>query len=114
MQHLLFPERLTSNNALVEKASPPSPALEIALSHVSDDLRALYDHLPDIPVPTADKPDAALQLHRLLSALDPDVAARWHWRDARKVLRSLIIIKESGRMNSDIIAEQSNIAVRPR
>ena len=30
-----------------------------------------------------------LSLHQLLAALDPDEAQRWHWRDGRKVKRSI-------------------------
>lgn len=30
-----------------------------------------------------------LALHRLLHALDPDEAGRWHWRDGRKVKRAI-------------------------
>jgi tRNA dimethylallyltransferase len=91
-----------------------SPELRMAVDELPEDLRVLFAALPDVPLPTANDADDALRLHRLLAALDPDVSARWHWRDVRKVLRSLIIIKETGRRNSDIIAEQSSIAVSPR
>lgn len=53
-------------------------------------------------------------MHRLLQALDPAVASRWHWRDSRKVLRSLRIIAETGRLPSEIIAEQSETELTAR
>jgi len=46
--------------------------------------------------------------------LDPIVASRWHWRDTRKVLRSLRIITETGRLPSEIIAEQSKTELTAR
>jgi len=51
-----------------------------------------------------------------LQTLDPAVASRWHWRDTRKVYRSLKIVAETGRMPSEIIAEQSetNLTARYR
>jgi tRNA A37 N6-isopentenylltransferase MiaA len=33
--------------------------------------------------------DQLLSLHRLLGAVDPKEAGRWHWRDGRKVRRGL-------------------------
>ena len=35
------------------------------------------------------KEQGSLALHHLLEVLDPAEAARWHWRDTRKVRRSL-------------------------
>jgi tRNA dimethylallyltransferase len=67
----------------------------------------LFDALPELPPSAVDDPGAALALYNLLHALDPAVAARWHWRDTRKVLRNLEIMKESGRRVSDILQEQS-------
>jgi tRNA A37 N6-isopentenylltransferase MiaA len=53
-------------------------------------------------------------MYKLLQTLDPTVAARWHWRDTRKVSRSLKIIAETGRLPSDIIAEQSETDLTAR
>lgn len=71
-------------------------------------LVTLLEDLPIQPPSAAVDPDAAFNLHTLLSALDPTIASRWHWRDTRKVLRSLVIIKESGRRASDIIMDQTS------
>jgi hypothetical protein len=56
----------------------------------------------------------SLALHSLLLHLDPEMGARWHWKDSRKVLRSLEIIKESGKLASAGIREQSGQASLPR
>lgn len=88
--------------------------LSSVLSEVTTDLRELFDALPEAPPSAADNPGAALALHNLLQALDPPVAARWHWRDTRKVLRNLEIMKESGRKVSEILQEQSAVTLSPR
>jgi tRNA dimethylallyltransferase len=117
IQHLLFPERLTSSHTPPISAissNTPTDSLSNAVNSLPEELRLLYDAIPDHPLPAAHETEAALNMHNLLSALDPDVAARWHWKDVRKVHRSLIIIKENGRRNSEIIAHQSKIPLQPR
>jgi len=84
------------------------------LSKLSPEERDLYDKLPDPPPSASTDPDVALAMHRLLQALDPAVASRWHWRDTRKVFRSLRIITETGRLPSDIFAEQSEADLTAR
>ncbi|GAA6059309.1 hypothetical protein JCM10212_005889 [Sporobolomyces blumeae] len=44
-------------------------------------------------------------LYKLLQLLDPASAARWHWRDVRKVRRALDIVWE-GRTWQDVVEEQ--------
>jgi tRNA dimethylallyltransferase len=77
-------------------------------------MRNLFDALPEAPPSAADDPDRALALYKLLQALDPVVAARWHWRDARKILRNLEIMKQSGRKVSEIFQEQSTVSLKPK
>jgi tRNA dimethylallyltransferase len=77
-------------------------------------MRELFDALPGIPPSATEEPGAALSLYNLLHALDPDVASRWHWRDTRKVLRNLQIMRDSGRRVSDIFREQSSVTPAPR
>ena len=84
------------------------------LSQITADLRQLYDALPETSPSAADDPAGALALFNLLQALDPVVAARWHWRDTRKILRNLNIMKDSGRKVSEILQEQSAVALSPR
>lgn len=90
-----------------------SEKLSTALASLPKDLCDLYNSLPDVPSASID-PELAFPLHKLLSALDPAVARRWHWKDVRKVLRSLVIIQQLGRLPSEIIEEQSNMTVLPR
>jgi len=88
--------------------------LSTVLAQVKTDLRELFNALPEAPPSAVDDPGAALALYNLLQALDPPVAARWHWKDTRKVLRNLVIMKESGRKVSEILQEQSAVTLRPR
>ncbi|KAI0341496.1 tRNA isopentenyltransferase [Trametopsis cervina] len=121
IQHLVFPGRLaTFDEATSDIPAAPSVTTELsenlalALSALPDELINLYDHLPEPPPLAADDPDAAFALHRLLSSLDPLVGQRWHWKDTRKVMRSLRIIRESGRLSSELIQEQSGTELPPR
>jgi len=109
IQNLIFPNRLVSFESYT-----PSSELAKSVSSLSPPLRVLLDSLPvRAPLASTDS-DAALALHQLLSALDPKMAVRWHWRDTRKVLRSLSIMKETGRRMSEILNEQSEVAGQPR
>lgn len=92
--------------------SSQSSRLAAAVGTLTPDLLSLYHTLPT----AADDLDAdsALTLHRLLASLDPPVAQRWHWKDTRKVLRSLDLTKQLGRLPSEIIAEQSLAVPPPR
>lgn len=115
----MFPDRLASSG--ITSVSPslhPSPFitddLAKSLASLTPQLRSLYNSLPDYAEPASTDPQGALQLHALLSALDPSVAARWHWRDTRKVLRSIRIMQDTGRKPSDIISQQSQTSIQPR
>ena len=108
---MIFPDRLVGKKS---QPSPPSPSLKNLLSELSPEERDLFNKLPDPPPSASDDPDGALAMHRLLQTLDPVVASRWHWRDTRKVLRSLRIIAETGRLPSEIIAEQSETDLTAR
>lgn len=88
--------------------------LVLAIAALPSQLRALFYALPEQPPSAAADADGAFALHTLLSSLDPIVASRWHWRDTRKVLRCLKIIKDSGGKASDMISQQSEVAIRPR
>lgn len=118
MQHLIFPNRLSvDTNAQVPPQNPVmSQQLVDIIGSLSPDLLALFETLPEHPPSATADPDAAYKLHTLLSILDPVVANRWHWKDTRKVLRSLNVIKETGRRVSEIMLEQSKdpSASKPR
>lgn len=108
------PEQASSPSPSTADSKPPSDGLSSALSQITTDLRELFDALPESPPSAADDPAAALTLYKLLQALDPPVAARWHWKDTRKVLRNLVIMKESGRKVSEIFQEQSAVTLKPQ
>ncbi|KZP29943.1 tRNA isopentenyltransferase [Athelia psychrophila] len=112
IQHLMFSDRLASDEVDLGSVTA-SESLAKSLSSLPSELLEIYNTLPEHASDALDPP-AALQLHTLLSALDPTVAARWHWRDTRKVLRSLRIMKGTGRKPSEIIAEQSETLSSPR
>ncbi|KAJ8508549.1 hypothetical protein ONZ45_g9198 [Pleurotus djamor] len=115
IQHLLFPNRLSQTEPPTPPTHPEmSTALLQNLSNLSPELLQLFNSLPDHPPSAADDPKAALSLYMLLSKLDPTMASRWHWRDTRKVLRNLGIMKETGKLPSDIVSEQSKESVTPR
>ncbi|KAI6109974.1 tRNA isopentenyltransferase [Pisolithus sp. B1] len=119
IQHLLFPNRLASDD-------PPSlsgdqhsdhfrsPVPECFTLKLPPDLLKLFDHLPEHVPSAISDPDGASLRYELLQALDEPVAARWHWRDTRKVLRALQIIKEQGRTPSEIINERASTPLFPR
>lgn len=111
IQHLIFPDRLVGRGSQPSFLTHP---LKNLLSKLSPEETGLFNTLPDSPPSASDNPDCALAMHRLLQTLDPAVASRWHWRDTRKVLRSLRVIVETGRLPSEIIAEQSETDLTAR
>ena len=119
LQHLMFSNRLP-NYPAASSSEPsissfaPDGELSAAIAALPPEMRALLDHLPD-PAPSAAKqPDLALTLHEMLSKLDPVISGTWHWRDTRKVLRSLSIIKETGRRPSSLYRAQAAEVALPR
>jgi tRNA dimethylallyltransferase len=110
----MFDEATASVPPINPTGSIISERLSCALSELSEDLRAIYEDLPVRPPIAADDPNAAFALHRLLTTLDPIVAQRWHWKDTRKVMRTLRIIQEGGKLSSEIIQEQSGTDPPPR
>jgi tRNA dimethylallyltransferase len=117
IQHLLFPNRLISFGKSMSNATEStclSAELMSIVAQLPQDLIDLFNTLPEHPPSASLDAEAAFSLHSLLSALDPPIAARWHWRDTRKVLRSLSIIKETGRKASDMISAQAETDTQPR
>ncbi|TFK48799.1 tRNA isopentenyltransferase [Heliocybe sulcata] len=119
IQHLIFPDRLTLN--LKSPRSPNRPATPVlsddlaqSVSSLPQEAQDLLRDLPQEPPDASADPRSAFSLYDLLKNLDPTAASRWHWRDTRKVLRSLDIIKETGRKPSDIWNEQAQDDVKPR
>lgn len=118
IQHLLFPNRLANKDLTLPgpttSGDPMSAPLQGSVSQLKPNLLSLWTALPESPPNAVTHPEDALSLHELLQALDPPVASRWHWRDTRKVLRSLRIMKETSRTPSEIISEQSESPLIPR
>ncbi|KAJ3517793.1 hypothetical protein NLJ89_g267 [Agrocybe chaxingu] len=112
IQHLIFPNRLVPKE-IVESSSSgteitwPEP-LAKAIATLPLELSSLLQNLSEDPPSAKMSPDDAFQLHTLLAALDPVMAQRWHWKDTRKVLRSLEILKETRKRPSDVVFEQSS------
>ncbi|KAF4604011.1 hypothetical protein EYR38_004433 [Pleurotus pulmonarius] len=115
IQHLLFPNRLSQSGLRIHDETPEmSEEVAHSLTSLPPELLDLFNTLPEHPPSASDDPKLALSLHRLLSSLDPKMAIRWHWRDTRKVLRNIEIVKETGRIPSSIVGEQSKETARPR
>lgn len=110
IQHLLFPNRLLGDpNAQINTENTEySPIVEQALASLPEEQRELFDTLPLGNTRTGFTPsdDYSLRLHTLLSSIDPDMASRWHWRDMRRVLRNLQVIKETGQRASEVVRRQ--------
>ncbi|OBZ75695.1 tRNA dimethylallyltransferase, mitochondrial [Grifola frondosa] len=100
IQHLVFSERMVSIGSICRVSSP--------------ELLDLFNALPEQPPSAETDGDLALSLHNLLSVLDPLVGQRWHWRDTRKVLRDLCIIRERRCRVSEVLSEQSQVDSKPR
>lgn len=113
IQHLIFPSQLIHKDPSISKNSDGavvwSEMLKKSVDALPPDLLNLLQNLPHEAPSAKIDPDKAFQMHQLLSALDPIISQRWHWKDTRKVLRSLEIAKETGRLPSIIVAEQSSV-----
>lgn len=119
IQHLLFPNHLVNEHPLETSQNrqfpPMSDELRKSLDTLPPHLFDLFNCLSSDPPNASSDPDGAFALHSLLKILDPSIAARWHWKDTRKVHRSLNILKETGRPASELISDQSNdLDVKPR
>ncbi|KAF9567645.1 tRNA isopentenyltransferase [Agrocybe pediades] len=120
IQHLIFPNRLISKDSSTpsESATPPewSASLLSSIASLPPELLSLLENLPAEAPSAKTDPDGAFRLHTLLSILDPVMSQRWHWKDTRKVLRNLEIIKESKTRPSEILHQQSSEAsnAKPR
>lgn len=108
IQHLMFPNRLPT------PAQSLSDSVAQSIANLPPELLDLFNALPEHSPSAASHPQDAMLLHKLLTALDEPVAQRWHWRDTRKVMGSLRVIKDTGKTPSEIIIEQSKIALTPR
>ncbi|EJD02072.1 tRNA isopentenyltransferase [Fomitiporia mediterranea MF3/22] len=115
IHHLLFSNGLPAQAGPSKlSAAQPTPALQNALKTLPEELASLYNALPPAAPLAKTEPDTAFALHNLLSHLDPTMASRWHWRDTRKVLRNLEIIKENGRAASEVVTDTYSASTERR
>ncbi|KZT28700.1 tRNA isopentenyltransferase, partial [Neolentinus lepideus HHB14362 ss-1] len=117
IQHLLFPDRLATTSRPSDRPAEHTQLPHEMAQYVSKlppELQSLLHDLPEEPPDASVDSRSAFSLYNLLKDLDPAAASRWHWKDTRKVLRSLEIIKETGRKPSDIWNEQSGNVMKPR
>lgn len=108
IQHLVFPGHLIDSPRKRPTLQSPVEARDLIPDGADPEMFQLFECLPESPPSASADPETAFKLHRLLNAIDPVMAARWHWRDTRKVLRSLEIIKQTGRQASAIVVEQAS------
>ncbi|KAI5124024.1 hypothetical protein M0805_003855 [Coniferiporia weirii] len=111
IHHLLFPNTLPGASSSSNPSVSPSSRLLHAMETLPESLLSLYDKLPSTSPSAKTDPDQAFALHSLLSQLDPAMASRWHWKDTRKVLRNLEIIKENGRLASEVVTNAHTTGV---
>ena len=117
LQSLLFTNQLVVDESTSEdgkKTPQPTADLQAALDKLSAEELALLNNLPDDPPKGPTETTDARKLWEILDKLDPEMAARWHWKDCRKVLRSLAIIVEKGEKSSDIIKKQDQNQLNSR
>ncbi|KAG0151874.1 hypothetical protein CROQUDRAFT_650434 [Cronartium quercuum f. sp. fusiforme G11] len=62
--------------------------------------------------PTSTAETFCLGLYQALQVVDPAMAQRWHWRDLRKVRRSLEVAVCTGRRMSEVVSEQDDMERR--
>jgi len=113
IQHLLFPlgkppppsSSLESNIPFPPTPSPTLPNLLSSLpTPLTPSQHTLLYSLPSLPL--TPPPELALPLHQLLEAVDPKLAAKWHWKDTRKVMRSLERVWGKGERESEVWERQ--------
>ncbi len=84
--------------------------MQNTLATLSSDERSLWDLIErDDSSGELIKPDELTDkrsLWELLNRFDPAMASRWHFKDARKVLRSIRVLQTTGKRHSDWLREQ--------
>jgi tRNA dimethylallyltransferase len=119
VQHLLFPlgkpavsTSLTApavSDDHVPFSPSPSRNLPALLESLPEPLtaaqHALLYSLPTLPLKPPE--EQSLAIWQLLERVDPLMAAKWHWRDTRKVLRGLERIWNEGARESALWEEQA-------
>ncbi|SPO20748.1 related to tRNA isopentenylpyrophosphate transferase [Ustilago trichophora] len=116
-QHLLFPGRLITTSGGGGEGEAAEKEVDLgsdpAYQKLSEEEKGLLAQVStgnsakmDLATRAANDPELGMQLWKLLNKIDPAMAARWHYKDTRKVGNSLRVFKETGRPHSLWIAEQ--------
>nr|URW63633.1 IPT [Ustilago esculenta] len=118
--HLLFPGRLITTTPVVgEGGEKRDDGVDLTgnplYQRLDEEERGLLDQVSagnsakvDLAAKATADPGLGMKLWKLLEKVDPAMAARWHYRDSRKVANSLRVYKETGRSHSHWIAEQDS------
>lgn len=117
LQHLLFPGRLVSTpNA---DAGVDLEQNETYRGLGSEERELLHQVSPeneakvDLATRATQDGELGMKLWQLLQRVDPAMAQRWHYRDARKIANSLRVYKETGIPHSQWIAQQDSSPIAP-
>jgi tRNA dimethylallyltransferase len=100
--HTSMPEEISSRE--VERTT--GSWLADCLETLTPKLVKLWHSLPEAAPSANTDPLLCNDLYSLLQILDPDCAARWHWKDSRRALTSLRIIKQHEIKASDFNTQQ--------
>lgn len=116
IQHLLLPGRLVSNTATnIERPS----TLDLSSEQITEIANRasrikmkgeqinLLQQVINLPYGSTELQADPVEVWKLLNLLDQEMANRWHYKDTRKILRSIRVLFETGRRHSEIIKEQS-------
>lgn len=137
LQHLLFPGKLVSAQDNDEEVKPEAVTgritkfddldeqQRIRVSGLAPEVQRLlfdFEKMPLVSTPTSFPPGFPVDalacslrdpetyttaVYQCLKAVDPVMAERWHWRDIRKVSRSLQVFLQTGHRHSSIMQEQA-------
>jgi len=122
LQHLILPGRLVSvrseDDEKDEDNIRPTSVQQFSLIDVekiaqeksriplmAEQVDLLYRIVNLSHSSTIEKMDQ-IEIWKLLNCLDEEMAKRWHFRDFRKITRSIKVLFETGRRHSELIVEQ--------
>jgi leukotriene-A4 hydrolase len=124
IQHLLLPGRLISTRAEEDDEEAQGHNLSrqeveaIANKASSAPLNTgqldLLHQILDLSHSSKDVQAESIEVWKLLQSLDEEMASRWHFKDTRKIIRSIKVLFETGRRHSELINEQNKVTSQDR